>query len=1043
MAAASHEQSTEPETHSAKPRITSRQYQQSIVDSVLKKGNSLVVLPTGLGKTLVGALVMEHFVKQGKRCMFLAPTRPLVAQHVKRLGEYFHSLGYRINAVTGQVSRTDREHLYHNSDIIVATPQCLTPDAMIYIEGRGIVSIGEFVESFDLIEENYGGKNGFHTATNAYTWGMKDGIVSRVKITDVWKLPASEIYEIKTELKNTLKCTPEHSLLTIGSNAKISWKPARNLCAGDWVGLPSGIKIEGRSLSLFTLINCSNLRLADKLLAKSILDAYKNSGSKLGRLSGYYRSTMPLKQVFDIATKCGHKLPDRLLITNSTGRSRALTLPENITPDICYVIGAMLGDGHIGNSKSKGKEVVFSALDKKSVLERFANCIRDSFGLEPKQDLRKGLIYYSTALAEVLIKLGIPSGEKAARIRVPNYLYSLSDDCVKAFLCGVFDTDGSANKHSVSIVATVSERFASDLKWLLLRVSIISSVSWRKQESVFNGKPYNSLPLYIVGFSGDTQITEFLSWGANSEKCAKLIAGRESLSRPGTRSRDVLPVSDAIKEAYVDHRMNGGFPMPAVLIAYRQKQLSKSNIRQILLMIKSKKSDTIERALDMPIRWVRTTSVERTNYGRWVYDVTVEHDHNFIANCLINHNTVRNDIARDKPETGSPADHSMMSHFSCLVVDECHRAIGQYAYTEVAKAATEAGGILILGLTASPGGRMEKIREIMDAMSITNVEIRTEEDADVSKHVQPMRIEWIEVDLSKEIAEAVALLGELMDEKVTVLQQFGMQISKKTARGRLSQMYRSLIEHRNMAALGHFAVFYNAFHGAELLETEGPYSFIKFAERLLERKKNRIDWRFTQAMNKVRTLEHPKMALLLRLLKEREGKRIIVFAQYRDQVAHIVETVNAAGFKSKQFLGKGKGGVATQKTQKETLEEFGCGDFDVLVASSIGEEGIDVPAADTAIFYEPVPSEIRSIQRRGRVGRAKEGEVLILVTRGTRDETFRYVSAAREKKMKGIIKKLSTGEIKHRPRKKSDGAGLEHKPDPNQTEQSEITTFFK
>lgn len=402
--------------------------------------------------------------------------------------------------------------------------------------------------------------------------------------------------------------------------------------------------------------------------------------------------------------------------------------------------------------------------------------------------------------------------------------------------------------------------------------------------------------------------------------------------------------------------------------------------------------------------------------------------------------TIRNDIERSKPEDRSGNDRSIMSNFSCLVIDECHRAIGQYAYTEVAREATEAGDILILGLTASPGGKMEKIKEIMDALSIANVEIRTEEDADVSKHVQPMKIEWIEVDLNKEIADAVALLGELMDEKLAILNKFGMNISKKTARGRLSQIYRSLITHRNMAALGHFAVFYNAFHGAELLETEGPYSFIKFTERLLERKNNRIDWRFTQAMNKVRNTEHPKMTLLIKLLGERKGKRIIVFAQYRDQVAHIVETINAAGFKSKQFLGKGKSGSATQKTQKETLEEFGRGDFDILVASSIGEEGIDVPAADTAIFFEPVPSEIRSIQRRGRVGRAKEGEVLILVTRGTRDETFRYVSAARERKMKHIIKRLSTGEITHKPRKKKEA---DEKPDPNKTEQVGISSFFK
>lgn len=402
--------------------------------------------------------------------------------------------------------------------------------------------------------------------------------------------------------------------------------------------------------------------------------------------------------------------------------------------------------------------------------------------------------------------------------------------------------------------------------------------------------------------------------------------------------------------------------------------------------------------------------------------------------------TVRNDIKRIKSDDNSSDGHSIMSNFSCLVIDECHRAIGQYAYTEVAKAAVDVGNVLILGLTASPGGKMEKIREIMDTLSINNVEIRTEEDVDVSKHVQKMKIEWIEVDLSKEIADAVALLNELMDEKLAVLNKFGINISKKTARGRLSQIYRSLIQHRNMAALGHFAIFYNAFHGTELLETEGPYSFIKFTERLLERKNNRIDWRFTQAMNKVRNLEHPKMDLLLRLLSERKEERIIIFAQYRDQVIHIVEAINAAGFRSKQFLGKGKSGSNTQKTQKDTLEEFGRGDFDILVASSIGEEGIDVPAADTAIFFEPVPSEIRSIQRRGRVGRAKEGEVLILVTRGTRDETFRYVSAARERKMKHIIKRLSTGEIKHKPKSKEE---KRVKPDPNKTEQADISSFFK
>ena len=75
----------------------------------------------------------------------------------------------------------------------------------------------------------------------------------------------------------------------------------------------------------------------------------------------------------------------------------------------------------------------------------------------------------------------------------------------------------------------------------------------------------------------------------------------------------------------------------------------------------------------------------------------------------------------------------------------------------------------------------------------------------------------------------------------------------------------------------------------------------------------------------------------------------------------------------------------------------------MLVASSIGEEGLDIPAVDSVVFYEPIPSEIRSIQRRGRAGRFKEGEIIILVTRGTRDEYYHWSSFNREKRMKHII----------------------------------------
>ena len=46
-----------------------------------------------------------------------------------------------------------------------------------------------------------------------------------------------------------------------------------------------------------------------------------------------------------------------------------------------------------------------------------------------------------------------------------------------------------------------------------------------------------------------------------------------------------------------------------------------------------------------------------------------------------------------------------------------------------------------------------------------------------------------------------------------------------------------------------------------------------------------------------------------------------------------------------------------------------------LVATSIAEEGLDIPEVDLVVFYEPIPSEIRYIQRRGRTGRKTAGNV--------------------------------------------------------------------
>lgn len=83
----------------------------------------------------------------------------------------------------------------------------------------------------------------------------------------------------------------------------------------------------------------------------------------------------------------------------------------------------------------------------------------------------------------------------------------------------------------------------------------------------------------------------------------------------------------------------------------------------------------------------------------------------------------------------------------------------------------------------------------------------------------------------------------------------------------------------------------------------------------------------------------------------------------------------------------------------EGTEKFFGGIGPICLHNSVGEEGLDIPSVDMVVFYEPVASEIRKIQRAGRTGRHKTGRVVVLVTKDTIDEAYYWASKKKEKNM--------------------------------------------
>ena len=376
-----------------------------------------------------------------------------------------------------------------------------------------------------------------------------------------------------------------------------------------------------------------------------------------------------------------------------------------------------------------------------------------------------------------------------------------------------------------------------------------------------------------------------------------------------------------------------------------------------------------------------------------------------------------------------------LADVTLLIVDECHRAVGNYAYGFITERYLEtARRPLVLAMTASPGGDQEKVREVQQTLGITCIESRVEQDPDVKPYVHERSLDYVSVALPDELKTARDRINQLLDDRLDTLRELKFMVpprerlSMRELHGLNAQIQTRIGERDSagFAAASLYAELMKLRHALTLAEAQGSMALTAFLEKIaLEgmsgsgSKASRHlaeEPAFQDLLERCRSFPgevHPKVGIVGELvhkqLLEHPESRIIVFATFRDTVQQLVNHLADIGIESERFVGQAKKDAEkglTQKKQIAALQRFRDGEFRVLIATSVGEEGLDVPSTDLVIFYEAVPSEIRSIQRKGRTGRSGEGSIIVLVTRGTQDETFRYVSQAREKSMRAGMKAI-------------------------------------
>jgi ERCC4-related helicase len=394
---------------------------------------------------------------------------------------------------------------------------------------------------------------------------------------------------------------------------------------------------------------------------------------------------------------------------------------------------------------------------------------------------------------------------------------------------------------------------------------------------------------------------------------------------------------------------------------------------------------------------------------------------------------VRNDLV---------AGRYCLDEVALLVFDEAHHAVGKYVYVPIAEQfrAERPRDGRVLALTASPGGKDERIEEVVAALGVQRIEARSREDPGVAEYVQPTDVELRWVDLPPESTRIREMLAAASHATARKLQKMGYlrkkpitSLSVKDLIALRSEIFaRPGPMVRRFGPLFHQLVLLHLHHAQERLETQGLAPFLQYLDRVEGKEKpSRGDLAFlklpevararSEAREFLRSTKepsHPKLDALVDLVRETLARpqdhppRVLVFAQYRDTIGGIQSMLELQGWTVGRFVGQAtrdaddKG--MNQKEQGHVLQGFRDGRFPILVASSVAEEGLDVPDVDLVVFFESVPSEIRAIQRRGRTGRTSLGRVAVLLTRETRDVQYQTAEVRREKAMKRIVRRLST-----------------------------------
>ncbi|EEB07593.1 ATP-dependent 3' to 5' DNA helicase [Schizosaccharomyces japonicus yFS275] len=368
--------------------------------------------------------------------------------------------------------------------------------------------------------------------------------------------------------------------------------------------------------------------------------------------------------------------------------------------------------------------------------------------------------------------------------------------------------------------------------------------------------------------------------------------------------------------------------------------------------------------------------------------------------------------------------------FVCLVFDEAHRATGLHPYAQVLRSVLRYNtSFRVLALTATPGSNATQIQKVVDALHISKIIIRNDDSLDIRPYIHTKCVRTVSFTLNDlmqrvqttfaglykpffQFLKACKALPKSMTDYVH-LRSFPVY---RACRSYAMSSTRANASHRKKV-LSAFHALITCTHLVYLLECHG---LSQFYEKLVEIQKQAREKGFgelyqlscntqyqllieylQEEISKDGYISHPKIEKLKELLEkhftkasqEKQNTRVMIFTEFRSTAEIIMESLATFDdcVRPSLFVGQASRSESfgmSQKLQKEILQRYRSGLINTLIATSIGEEGLDIQDTDMIICYDVSSSPIRMLQRIGRTGRKRNGLAYIFLTQNCEDNKW-------------------------------------------------------